>query len=364
MLPASAQTAAVQDRGQKTEATKNTDLLLKLESIRSALVDRALDNKARVRSALWLDEKGELHESTHVSSDLKVRAIRVKPNAHNNPADAVVVELLPGGGDPARCTASAQELRLPLLVAISHEHERDLIDNQLMLGEVGRTIESLVMNQSAQSPGWVPKAFSGANNYQQWVSAGSLQSAPYVLQMKLSLRPSTGPKDIPAWVLDTGVGAFFPRPPAEIELGAQLIESASGHVVWQEAAMLPAMNLTPRTRRPSLPAEWTKKSAEQIASLLERSYSAIKCRRNLFEVSKVTADYFVLNGGGKAGFRPGNQLLVVNGRLIPGKLLEKGAIDETFIAVVKEVYPDYSTVELIGTASPAGSQNNWLAYPL
>ena len=49
----------------------------RLEALQHALVSAAMEGQTRVRNAAWVDDSGKLHENTRITSDMKVRNMRV-----------------------------------------------------------------------------------------------------------------------------------------------------------------------------------------------------------------------------------------------------------------------------------------------
>ena len=65
----------------------------RIEAIRNALVNRALQSKVHVRGVSWIDESGRLREHTLITSDLKVRGIRINAYVENDKLrESVVID--------------------------------------------------------------------------------------------------------------------------------------------------------------------------------------------------------------------------------------------------------------------------------
>jgi hypothetical protein len=58
----------------------------RLEALQHALVSAAMGGQTRVRNAAWIDSTGKLHENTRITSDMKVRNIKLT-RAITRPSD-------------------------------------------------------------------------------------------------------------------------------------------------------------------------------------------------------------------------------------------------------------------------------------
>ena len=58
-------------------AAQGTDADARLEAVRQALAERALQSASRLRSVAWVDEHGTLHENVEVRSNVRLRGVRI-----------------------------------------------------------------------------------------------------------------------------------------------------------------------------------------------------------------------------------------------------------------------------------------------
>jgi len=49
----------------------------RLEALQHALISAAMEGQTRVRNAAWIDSTGKMHENTRITSEMKVRNVRV-----------------------------------------------------------------------------------------------------------------------------------------------------------------------------------------------------------------------------------------------------------------------------------------------
>jgi len=65
------------------EQSLPTEPRKRLEALQHSLIDAAMASRTQVRTAAWVDSTGQLHENTRITSDMKVRSVRVLPYAQN-----------------------------------------------------------------------------------------------------------------------------------------------------------------------------------------------------------------------------------------------------------------------------------------
>ena len=58
-----------------------------LTAIRQALVEATLDRPTKVSTNAWIDEKGQLHESSHFQTDARVKGVRVMAYVQDGSTD-------------------------------------------------------------------------------------------------------------------------------------------------------------------------------------------------------------------------------------------------------------------------------------
>jgi len=90
-----------------------TDPRKRLEALQHALVAAAMDSQTRVRTAAWVDSTGKLHENTRITSDMKVRGVRVQSyvNAEDGPSAAIIAESRGATPSEEICKANVQRYR-------------------------------------------------------------------------------------------------------------------------------------------------------------------------------------------------------------------------------------------------------------
>jgi len=90
----------------------------RLEAIQGALVDTALLAPTRVRATAWVDESGTLRENAHITSDVKVRGVRVSSYLEPElaPETKVVVDAVTPLVRADGCTPAAPRYKRVALV--------------------------------------------------------------------------------------------------------------------------------------------------------------------------------------------------------------------------------------------------------
>ena len=340
-------------------------LLEKLDAIRGALVDAALGKEARVSSVLWIDESGQLHENTRVTSDLRVRAIRVQPATKATIATPhVAIDAMPSSSQKQDCRTASPDLRLPLIIETDYQPGGVLVSNQITLGQIATLLENLIIQQQAGNSRWDTKAAQRSVSYSQWVTAGYIQTAPYRLKLTLGVAPANTPPGRRLPLLEDALSAFGKHEPPPFALQAVLVENQSGRVHWHDAFTLPGFGEVPKMTRPEPPAAWTAAVSQTTGKILNDAFQAIRCNAAFFDVLKLDQKAFAVNAGKKSGLRTGDQMLIAPPGLLPARLLEKGGVERTFIGEVEEVFSDYSKIRIFGTSALPNEAANMIAYPL
>lgn len=85
----------------------------RLEAIQHALVNAAMEGNTRVRNAAWVDSNGRLHENTRITSDMKLRNVRVLNylTVEDGVSAAIVAEGRGVTPDEEVCRANLQRYR-------------------------------------------------------------------------------------------------------------------------------------------------------------------------------------------------------------------------------------------------------------
>lgn len=365
LLSVLAMPATAADYPPRDAAQSNPAWLEKLEAIRGALVDAAIGKQARVRNVMWIDETGQLHENTHVTSEMRVRAIRVQhDNSKGISASNLAVEVMPIPAQRRDCRPVQTELRLPLIVETDFQRGGALVSNQITLGQIAKLLERLVLEQQSASARWETKADQRANSYTQWVSVGGLQSAPYRLKLTLSAQPVNVSSSSRFPLIEDALSLLDKPEPPPFIVSAVLTENASGRVHWRDSVELPGFVDAPRMTRPEPPAAWIDAVSHITANILNDAFHAVSCGAMFFDVTQSADKVFTVNAGKNTGVRTGDQMLIVTPGVSQKKILEKGNIEQTYIGEIREVFRDYSTIQIFGTSAPPGQATNLVAYPL
>ena len=79
----------------------------RIEALRNALINRALQAPTQIQSAAWIDESGRLQENTRITSDMKVRGIRIEPSpdAQDVTQEKIIIDAANSIISPTQCGA-------------------------------------------------------------------------------------------------------------------------------------------------------------------------------------------------------------------------------------------------------------------
>lgn len=356
------------------KAQRATDPESQLLAIRQALVDASLDKPTKVSTTAWIDEKGQLHQTSHFQTDAKIRGIRVlsyTPEGQNElPRAQVQVEDLPWSVRMARaeqgerCEPAPQQWRQPLVISSKIEagfSGPELYASQNLLAHV----ESLTVRMAQQSQRWsVSKTTAVAMDtyHQHWLGKGE-EPAGWHLQVQLiPVKSATTPwlsRDrLANWVQ----GSSKTQWTLKAIFGQRHAPAEPIHVIWQRQLFIDATDMAR-----SHPERWIRELLpgleQQLALWVPQQAHGSNCDTVQFSVTRMSGDKWLIQAGLGSGLKVGDRVLVLNSSRLPGRLLEPGSTQQLAIAEVTRVGRHQSDLKpLAGTSSPGSGE--WIALPL
>lgn len=356
------------------KAQRATDPESQLLAIRQALVDASLDKPTKVSTTAWIDEKGQLHQTSHFQTDAKIRGIRVlsyTPEGQNElPRAQVQMEDLPWSVRMARaeqgerCEPAPQQWRQPLVISSKIEagfSGPELYASQNLLAHV----ESLTVRMAQQSQRWsVSKTTAVAMDtyHQHWLGKGE-EPAGWHLQVQLiPVKSATTPwlsRDrLANWVQ----GSSKTQWTLKAIFGQRHAPAEPIHVIWQRQLFIDATDMAR-----SHPERWIRELLpgleQQLALWVPQQAHGSNCDTVQFSVTRMSGDKWLIQAGLGSGLKVGDRVLVLNSSRLPGRLLEPGSTQQLAIAEVTRVGRHQSDLKpLAGTSSPGSGE--WIALPL
>lgn len=351
----------------------------RLEALQHALVGAAMEGQTRVRNAAWIDSSGKLHENTRITSDMKVRNLRVLNylTVEDGVSAAIVAEGRGVTPDAEVCKANQQRYR-----------REATLDAAVHIATSGaeRTHWQAFADQARAR--FAAKAHAGS----QWLLTGSqapVQStyeqhltgfvpdvAPYQMTIELlpagalgiePVRPKAPPGEQLRHSLKAAKDYVLDEPkrsePVPFVLRLTVVERANRRLLWQDAVPLffPEREIS-YTAQP-LPVGLLAELDEVVARWQRRLGEDFGCRPQSFNVVQSTATGWVINGGKAAGLAVGDQLLMMNREQVPARILEPDSAEHLALVEVTSVASGRAVVRKLAGPSQLARSGDWVATP-
>ncbi len=356
-----------------------TDPRKRLEALQHALVAAAMDSQTRVRTAAWVDGSGKLHENTRITSDMKVRGVRVQSyvNAEDGPSAAIVAESRGATPSEEICKANVQRYRREATLEIALRISTSGADRyqwaMLMDQTRARLVSRATTNRLWQlsTPVNMP-----ATTYDRMLTGAVPDITPYHMVIELlpagalaiePIRPKQTLRQKSAQMVKTVANYMTDEPrrsdPIPFVMRLSVVERSSQRVLWQDAVPLffPERELV--TTSQPLPPGLLSELDRVLDGWLQSMDNNFSCRPQQFNVLQEIPSGWVINGGQVAGLSAGDQLLLMNREHLPARILEPDSAQHLALVEVVSVAAGRATVrKLAGPASIARS-GDWVATP-
>ena len=156
----------------------------KLEAIKQALVDLAMESEVTLGSAAYIDDQGVLHESTLMSSSNNVRGVRVL--SYLEEAGIPVARVEASMLSDRTCPGARPELRREAVVRVEYSGDNKRLGDHY-LSEIAALSEDVVIGSFRASSSWTARPeVRFASNYVNLVSGASSDKVPYRFDVKVS----------------------------------------------------------------------------------------------------------------------------------------------------------------------------------
>ncbi|MEY3036616.1 MAG: hypothetical protein RLZ34_1226 [Pseudomonadota bacterium] len=334
-------------------AQPDPDEEARLKAIREALVLAAAKGPTRVVADAWLDGNGALREDTRMTSEVRVRGVRVRSYLEGDAQRRWQAEVDATDVDP-RLTPEALAKRRACPVPE---------DNRWV-----HHVDWRITRQAAPASVWdyfADQAQAAAQRpWQQaaglrWVATSAAPQPASAYQR--ALLGQEGP--VAPWQLHMTIAAAQGAGQSvDITLQARLVHSAEQSVAWQDQVRvnwpLQAQDLT----TPALPSA-VASALQQAAQRWQQALSErLACEPLHFALHR-EAGSLTLHVGQPSGLRLGDRVVLVNKRDIPAQVLHAGVASRMALAKVEAIDGQRSVLKQVaGPTLPA--QGDWVALPL
>ncbi len=351
----------------------------RLEALQHALVGAAMEGNTRVRNSAWVDSNGRLHENTRITSDMKLRNVRVLNylTVEDGVSAAIVAEGRGVTPDEEVCRANLQRYR--------REATLDAFSRMPANGMDERDWQLFISQARSR---FVARAHAG----RKWLlSASTPVPASHYERQLLGHVPDTTPYQIVLDVLPAGALGIEPvRPRASRDQqAAQAIKAAKDYVLdeparrepvpfvvrlsvyervnqrllWQDAVPLFFTERAVKHTSQALPVGLLTELDQVIGRWQQRLDNDFSCRPQSFNVLQEAGKGWVINGGQAAGLAAGDQLLLMNREQLPARILEPDSGEHLALVEVVSVGKGRAVVKKLAGPANAGQAGDWVATP-
>lgn len=364
-----------------------------LQAIRDALVQSALSAQTRVKSVSWINEQGQLLESSQFTSDVKVRGVQVLEYLPDEagPTQAKLKADVQAVPRECRSATSPAMWTHPMRVQMSWTAPQGptlrsaaLQALQVMEEALWREVSHRQPQVQWDNPDRFDPVFSSA--YERAVYGRAQPQHPLVLRVSVRAAEedfvqTASPQSAVVqrrpqgeWEVEAAAGAQ--RAAAVRKLASQLlgltrqadlsIDMVLGRegepAVWRSHSRLRVAQPEGGSRLGVLEADHQRALQALVQSQWQQIDQALRCEPLSFEARHSGEQRWELLAGANAQLRPGDRLVITDAQRIPRRILEPGAVDHLAIAEVTAVGPDRAEMRQVAGPALRGS-GRWLALP-
>lgn len=319
----------------------------RLQAIRQAMVDAAMNSHTLVSSSSWMDSQGALRELNRFSSEIKLRDLQVAEysrDSNNQPrarlANAQVERVTQA------CRAPKAKAPLRHVMSLGLDISPEFIQAQRYEAQqVGRFTRAKLLQLAPQAEHLrLMTDVVHGRAYDRAMHGHGEEQVAWHLQLSL----------VPANYYTTeGKSAYALR---------WLAKSVNAPTPLQGEVVL---GITPPTHAigtPKMDNDLMRKIHTQVAHMLQQIDQSLACDPPTLAVIPADKGHFILRAGETAGLRVGDTLVLSDPRVLPQHALEVGALDGAVLAEVKSVSAYQSELKWVAGKAPK-NQAGWVAWP-
>jgi hypothetical protein len=389
----------------------------RLEVLRNAMIDQALDSPVHITSNAWMDETGRLRHVSRFFTEVRARAAAdlITSSSSAAEAKATAAHSVSAAVQPAPATAEVKPVAEALPAQPSEGVGRsaegpdcrlersgllrsavvrtDLVPGDgarghSVLSDLQQVIQSLMARESGRGGLVIAGAdTSSADSYARMVSATGQQDSPYRIVVRLSsdrvavepqssgaqpgqsfLRLSADAARRTASELLQPAGVVMPA--RRVDLDLSLVEVSGERVVLRHRVPIEVPGAAPTHNTLALPDSTLSEVRMAVLAWWSEAVSLLRCEPIFVQASPVGSGVLSIPVGGRTGIRVGDRWMIADRAKIPSRVLEQGSIDRVMMAEVVAVGQHRSTLRLTAeSASPSvrpGLERGvpWFASPL
>jgi len=337
----------------------------RIEALRNALINRALQAPTQIQSAAWIDESGRLQENTRITSDMKVRGIRIEPSpdAQDVTQEKIIIDAANSILSPTQCGAPTTQWTRSAILKIEQQGSNGVI-NQDHIAEIARITGDIFSETWGEKGLWTLLPSSGLNLYEQMVRVGTQVSAPYKITISIGTSKNEPIQETISQsllkLLSTNVSVL---PNTTLTLSVYLSEVSSNKIIWSTSSPLHYPSAEVSIRKSPLPASISTQLHALIATWQQQVNIRLKCEPIFFNVSTSVDGAVTVNAGSGSGLRENDKVLVFDQTQVPRHILEGGLDKSVFLAEIESVSKNFATLRFF-SPPPSPNASRWIAIPL
>ena len=333
----------------------------KLEVVKRALVDLALESEVKLGTSAYLDGQGVLHESSILSTDMKVRGVRVLSYLKEAGITVAKVDgsILSNPSCPGSRTDSRREARVRIIYSLPNEAVGDH-----HMSELAQFSEQMLHRRLSTSKQWSTRPERAYDNsYQRYVSGSSSDQVPYRLDIRLS---GAAPVPTARGYLKRSQIAKLPArvyqslwPDRALEYELVLINRITGTPLWRKTLPLIYPAVSRGYSKGAVPLKFQQDVAAVTDQFIIALNEAMDCQPEAYQLSAIAgdSDKASINAGLIAGLAVGDQFLISADVNILDEALSLSGLAGLALAEVESVYMHSATIKHVaGLKWPAASE--------
>lgn len=320
----------------------------RLQAIRQAMVDAAMNSHTLVSSTSWMDTQGALRELNRFSSEIKLRDLQVAEysrDSQNQPRAVLAntsVDMVPAKA----CRAPKAKAPLRHVMSLGLDVSPEFIQAQRYEAQqVGRFARAKVLQSAPQAQHL--RLMTDAVHVRAYDRAIHGHGEEHVAwHLQLSVAPAN-------YYTTEGKSGYVLR---------WLAKSATGQTPVHGDVVL---GITPPSHvvgTPKMDDDLMRNIQVQVDRMLQHIDQALACEPPAMAVVAGDKGQFTLRAGETAGLRVGDKVLLSDPRVLPQHALEVGALDGAVLAEVKSVSAYQSELKQVAGRAQK-NQGSWVAWP-
>ena len=375
----SASLASIALCASAAEQSLPTEPRKRLEALQHSLIDAAMASRTQVRTAAWVDNTGQLHENTRITSDMKVRSVRMLPYAQHeaNNTTLFVADTGNGVANEEVCRGVEQRYRREATLDVGMRitaNGTERADWNKFLSQA----RSRFVAQAGVSRKWLISAAAVLpdNTYDRLLTGATPDQMPYQMMIEVLSPGALGVEPVrPARARSVSHEAaqsiqnfFKEEPPAKrrpipFVMRLSIVERSSQNVIWQDIAPLFYPETEISTNSHPLPPGLLSELDLVLHRWHDKIDKVFSCKPLQFNVLQEAAGTWVINGGQSAGVSVGDQMLLLNREFLPARILEPDSGQHMALVEVVSVKNGLAKVKKLAGPKDMSKAGDWVATP-